>query len=151
MDTRKLGYRLLVLWLTVLTVGAFGQRFKNDDGKEVTLSGRFGILWVDAQGGKEHVNTDVEPSNAEIEDMLKVQLSRAQGLINGNIGVFMQMTHTLVDSGVIEPQVLSDWLGIVEDRTPVGTDLTQGHVCEPYARELDAFSRGSVAHLVKAA
>ena len=104
-----------------------------------------------AQGGKEHVNTDVEPSNAEIEDMLKVQLSRAQGLINGNIGVFMQMTHTLVDSGVIEPQVLSDWLGIVEDRTPVGTDLTQGHVCEPYARELDAFSRGSVAHLVKAA
>lgn len=103
-----------------------------------------------AQSGNEHVNTKVEPSNTEIENMLKVQFARARELTNGNIGVFLQMTRTLADSGAIEPQVLSDWLGIVEDRPAVGTDLTLD-VCESYARKLDVFSRRSLAHLVEAA
>ena len=54
MNTRQIGLRLLVLWLALLTVGAFGQKMAGEVGKEVALSGRFGILWVDAQNGTEH-------------------------------------------------------------------------------------------------
>ncbi len=54
MNTRQVGLRLLILWLALMTVGAFGQKLKGEDGKEAALSGRFGILWVDAQNGTEH-------------------------------------------------------------------------------------------------
>lgn len=54
MNTKKVGVRLLLLWLVLLTAGAIAQKPRNDDGKEAALSGRFGILWVDSQNGTEH-------------------------------------------------------------------------------------------------
>jgi hypothetical protein len=87
---------------------------------------------------EENINTDIGPTNVEIESLLQQQHERAQTLLKDNHGVFVRIIGALEADGMVQPFQLAKWLHM-----PVEEG---GEVLEPYAQKLHDFvqRKGSV-------
>jgi cell division protease FtsH len=80
----------------------------------------------------ENLNTEVQPSNPLIEELLQQQYARAQGLLLNNASIFMRITQALTCEGEVSQEALAQWLGLTL-RRDIG-------VLEPYAHLLSQFA-----------
>ena len=99
----------------------FGQRFSRTD---VT------------QESEDNLNTDVAPTNQEIEALLAEEYARAMNLLAGHASSFLKLVDLLVERGSVPKEEVADLLGL-----PLGTDTS---VLEPYADGLDFFRERQV-------
>jgi hypothetical protein len=99
----------------------FGQRFSRTD---VT------------QESEDNLNTDVAPTNQEIEALLTQEYARAMNLLAGHAGNFLKLVDLLVEHGSVPKEEVAVLLGL-----PVGGDTS---VLEPYADGLDFFRERQV-------
>ncbi|WP_298211165.1 AAA family ATPase [Acidovorax sp.] len=90
-----------------------------------------------------HLNTDVEPSNAAIEQLLQSQYQRASALLRQHRGALTRLVEALTDHGMIaqpEMQALMAQSGVaIAVATHAGPDETL--ILEPFAARLAAFQQ----------
>lgn len=79
----------------------------------------------------DHLNTEIEPTNAAIEALLVAQYARAVELLKTHSTIFMRITQELVEHGELPKQKFADLLGIEV--------ITEQGLLEPYANRLAAF------------
>jgi cell division protease FtsH len=94
----------------------FGQRFSRTD---VT------------QESEDNLNTDVAPTNREIEALLAQEYARAMDLLAGHSASFLKLVDLLVEHGSVPKEQVAALLGL-----PVSSHPS---VLEPYADGLDFF------------
>jgi cell division protease FtsH len=80
---------------------------------------------------EENINTDIDPTNAEIESLLQLQHERAQTLLKDNHDVFVHIIGALEADGMVQPFQLAKWLHMSVEEG--------GEVLEPYAQKLHDF------------
>lgn len=93
-----------------------------------------------------HINTDVEPSNAAIEELLQAQYRRAQALLQGHQASLQDLVAALMDHGMIAPEEMQSILGARGVRVAVRTAAAgsdEALVLEPFAERLAQFQRQS--------
>lgn len=98
---------------------------------------------VDMDG---HINTDVAPSNAAIEELLQGQYARAGALLRQHRGALTGLADALMDHGMIartEMQTLLHDHGISIAVPPV-TGPHDPLVLEPFAQRLEAFRQQAI-------
>ncbi|MBD9391069.1 AAA family ATPase [Acidovorax sp. ACV01] len=98
-----------------------------------------------------HLNTDVEPSNAAIEELLQSQYQRASTLLGQHRGALTRLVEALMDHGMIaqpEMQALMAQSGVaIAVAAHTGPD--EALILEPFAARLAAFQQqtgGQPAH-----
>lgn len=96
-----------------------------------------------------HVNTDVQASNAAIEELLQSQYQRARVLLRQHRSAFTRLVDSLMDHGMIaqrEMQALmaEHGIAIAIATAPQGRD--ESLVLEPFAARLSAFRQASRMH-----
>lgn len=98
-----------------------------------------------------HLNTDVEPSNAAIEELLQSQYQRASTLLGQHRGALTRLVEALMDHGMIaqpEMQALMAQSGVaIAVAAHAGPD--EALILEPFAARLAAFQQqtgGQPAH-----
>ena len=79
----------------------------------------------------ENINTNIDPTNAEIESLLQQQYERAQMLFEDHHDVFVRIVATLEADGMVQPKQLAIWFQL-----PIEEG---GEVVEPYAQKLHDF------------
>ena len=88
-----------------------------------------------------HLNTDVEPSNAAIEELLQSQYQRASALLGQYRGALTRLVEALLDHGMIaqpEMQALMAQSGVaIAVAAHTGPD--EALILEPFAARLAAF------------
>ena len=88
-----------------------------------------------------HLNTDVEPSNAAIEELLQSQYQRASALLGQYRGALTRLVEALLDHGMIaqpEMQALMAQSGVaIAVAAQTGPD--EALILEPFAARLAAF------------
>ncbi len=90
-----------------------------------------------------HINTDVAPSNAAIEELLQAQYQRAGTLLRQYQGALTDLVDALMDHGMIarnEMQSLMAKRGI-GIAVPPATGPDEALVLEPFAARLTAFKQ----------
>ncbi len=80
----------------------------------------------------EDVNTDIQPSNQEIEALLLQEYARAQAVLKTDVALLMQITHILLADGHIAKEHIAQLLGV-----PVAQD---DQMLVPYAQQLEIFA-----------
>jgi hypothetical protein len=94
-----------------------------------------------------HINTDIEPSNAAIEALLQTQHQRAQSLLERHRAALSALVSALMDHGMIaqpEMQQLLAAQGLdIRTTTPLGPD--EALVLEPFAQRLAQFQGNASA------
>jgi cell division protease FtsH len=101
--------------------------------RQLGLGSRLGKVDVASESG-ENINTDVHPTNCEIEDLLQLQLHRADQLLRANRQAFTRITRALETHGQVSREELADWLQLPVHRA--------SSVLEPYAQLLRQFGAG---------
>ncbi len=94
-----------------------------------------------------HLNTDVEPSNAAIEALLQAQYRRAQALLRQHQDALGRLVEALTDHGMIaqpEMQALMAQSGVAI-AVPAATGADETLILEPFAARLAAFRQQTVA------
>lgn len=81
---------------------------------------------------EDDVNTDIAPSNAEIEGLLAQQYARAQALLKAEANLLLHITQTLLVDGQIAKEQMAALLGV-----PVAQDE---HMLVPYSEQLSVFA-----------
>lgn len=81
---------------------------------------------------EDNLNTDVEPTNVEIEALMSQQYARAQQVLRTDSALLLQIVDELVAHGQMAKEKMSRLLGVrvVEDET----------ILQPYAEQLEVFS-----------
>ncbi|WP_257993555.1 AAA family ATPase [Cupriavidus pauculus] len=90
----------------------------------------------------EHLNTDVGPSNAAMEALLREQYERAGELLRHHAATLKAMANALTRDGLILPADMVKLLLAhgIDATTPAGlADGEHGAVLEPFAAHLDRF------------
>ena len=89
---------------------------------------------------EENINTNIDPTNPEIESILQQQNERAQKLLQDHHGAFVRIIQTLEADGMVQPIQLANWLHL-----PIEEG---GEVVEPYAKKLHDFvqRKGQIWH-----
>jgi cell division protease FtsH len=98
---------------------------------------RLGKVDVASQSG-EDLNTDVHPSNQELEAILQTQFKRAETLLAHQSAVFLQITQSLELNGQLTKEELATMLNLPAGEVPV--------VFEPYAQLLRQFGSRQGRH-----
>lgn len=80
----------------------------------------------------EHVNTDVEPTNAQIEELLQAQYSRADAVLRAHKSNFNKLVTQLLAQGSVSPSEFADMFGL-EQKKPMEDAI------EPYAKAWEVF------------
>jgi hypothetical protein len=80
----------------------------------------------------QEVNTDIQPSNVEIEALLVQEYARAQAVLKTDVALLMQITHILLADGHIAKEHIAQLLGV-----PVAQD---DQMLVPYAQQLEIFA-----------
>ena len=92
---------------------------------------------------EDHLNTDVGPSNAAIEELLQAQYQRASTLLRQHQGALNRLVDALMDHGMIartEMQALMADSGIAI-AVPLASGTDEALVLEPFAARLAAFQQ----------
>ena len=97
---------------------AFGQRLSRTD------------VTHDAD---DNINTDVSPSNAEIETLLQEQAQRAADLLRKDSAVLLKIVDELLQQGQVPPAKMAALLGLPQPSPD------QVAALEPYANRLSVF------------
>lgn len=88
-----------------------------------------------------HLNTDVDPSNAAIEELLQSQYQRASALLGQHQGAITRLVEALLDHGMIaqpEMQTLMAQSGVAI-AVVAHTGPDEALILEPFAARLAAF------------
>ena len=91
-----------------------------------------------------HINTDVGPSNAAIEELLQAQYQRTQALLQGHQQALNALVAALMDHGMIaqaEMQTLLAAQGLRVAVRPASAGTDEALVLEPFAGRLARFQR----------
>ena len=88
----------------------------------------------------EHVNTDMEPSNAAIEALLRDEYTRTEALLIRHRNALTALVQALLSRGMLTPAEVRDVLLPHRIHLEPGSETgTESQVLEPYARKLAAF------------
>ena len=85
-----------------------------------------------ADGANEHLNTDVEPTNAEIEALLAQAYARARELLAADSALLLQIVDELLAHGQVSKERMAGLLGVGIAR--------EERMLMPYAEQLQVFS-----------
>ena len=81
---------------------------------------------------EDDINTDIAPSNLEIESLLAQQYARAQALLKADASLLLHITQALLADGQIAKEHMAALLGV---------PLAQGdYMLVPYAEQLSVFA-----------
>jgi hypothetical protein len=81
---------------------------------------------------EDDINTDIAPSNVEIESLLAQQYARAQALLKADASLLLHITQALLADGQIAKEQMAVLLGV-----PLAQDE---HMLVPYAEQLSVFA-----------
>lgn len=88
----------------------------------------------------EHVNTDMEPSNAAIEALLRDEYTRTEALLIRHRNALTALVQALLSRGMLTPAEVRDVLLPHRIHLEPGSETgTESQALEPYARKLAAF------------
>jgi cell division protease FtsH len=83
------------------------------------------------ESSEENLNTDVTPTNPEMENLLQQQYQRAQQLLQDHREVYLKIVNTLATDGMVQPSQLAQWLHFPAQEW--------SEVLEPFANKLQQF------------
>jgi hypothetical protein len=86
---------------------------------------------------EDNLNTDVDPTNAQIEAVLREQYDRALALLNGQSELFLRLVECLTLKGSVSRKEAAALMGLPA--------APAAGVLEPYANQLLAFREGHAA------
>lgn len=81
---------------------------------------------------EDNLNTDVAPTNAEIEALMAEQYARAQEVLRADSGLLLQIVNELMAHGQMSKEKMSGLMGI--------RIVEEDAMAQPYAAQLDVFA-----------